>query len=159
MPDKVKVDRIDRFDGTHYAYLSNFWPAVVHYDDKVYRTVEHAYQAAKTTDLQDRRRIRGVAKAGEAKHLGQLVTKHPRWEEVKLDVMRNLLYQKFANGELLERLMNTGDAMLIEGNYWHDNFWGDCYCDKCKAIIGENWLGTLLVEIREMEKNVSMDDE
>ena len=25
-----------------------------------------------------------------------------------------------------QQLIDTGDAMLIEGNWWHDNYWGNC---------------------------------
>lgn len=45
---------IDRFDGTKYRFLSNFWPAIVFYDGLEYPTTEHAYQAAKTLDWEKR---------------------------------------------------------------------------------------------------------
>lgn len=50
---------------------------------------------------------------------------------------------------LKKKLLETGDAELIEGNYWHDNTWGQCYCPRCKNKIGENHLGKLLMKIRE----------
>jgi predicted NAD-dependent protein-ADP-ribosyltransferase YbiA (DUF1768 family) len=57
--------------------------------------------------------------------------------------MRELLRQKFAKPSILaDRLIDTGNCQLIEGNYWGDTFWGVC---KGK---GENWLGKLLMEIR-----------
>ena len=46
------------------------------------------------------------------------------------------------------RLLSTSNATLVEGNWWHDNFWGDCYCPKCKGIPGANTLGRLLMELR-----------
>ncbi len=44
--------------------------------------------------------------------------------------------------ELAQKLINTGDAELIEKNYWHDYFWGECNGK------GENWLGKILMQIR-----------
>jgi hypothetical protein len=38
--------------------------------------------------------------------------------------------------------------MLIEGNWWHDNFYGSCTCNKC-VNKGENNLGKILMKIRE----------
>jgi len=46
-------------------------------------------------------------------------------------------------------LLATLDAELIEGNAWHDNFWGDCFCEKCRDIEGLNVLGNILMRIRE----------
>lgn len=39
---------------------------------------------------------------------------------------------------------------IVEGNYWHDNYWGNCTCDKCKNIEGQNKLGKILMKIRMM---------
>lgn len=62
--------------------------------------------------------------------------------------MEEILKCKFSNENLEKKLLATGDTELIEGNYWHDNFWGQCYCSRCKYIIGHNHLGKLLVKIR-----------
>jgi hypothetical protein len=57
--------------------------------------------------------------------------------------MYDLLRKKFANYPLLRKmLMETGDAILIEGNYWNDRFWGICG-------EGLNVLGILLMLVRE----------
>ena len=39
--------------------------------------------------------------------------------------------------------------MLIEGNYWHDNFWGICDCGKNETGVIHNALGVILYSIRE----------
>ena len=63
--------------------------------------------------------------------------------------MREIIEIKFLhNPELAEKLKNTGNAELIEGNNWHDNFWGDCGCNRCRSIPGQNTLGKLLIECR-----------
>jgi hypothetical protein len=62
--------------------------------------------------------------------------------------MEDLLRQKFAPGsELAAKLVATYPRMLIEGNNWHDNYWGSCRCDVC-GFKGMNVLGVLLMTIR-----------
>ncbi len=131
------------FNGT-YRFLSNFFPATVEYDGLEYSSTEHAYQAAKTEDPSQRRRIREVQKPGEAKRLGKQVKMRTDWEKIKIDVMRDLVRQKFSkHKDLKEKLLATGDAYIEETNSWNDTFWGVC---KGK---GQNWLGKILMEIRE----------
>lgn len=132
---------ISNFTGK-YRFLSNFWPARVWLDGAEYRTVEHAYQAAKTFDGVTRRRIAAAASPGDAKRLGQKAPLREDWEEVKLDIMEGLLRQKFVVSGLREQLIATGNEDLVEGNTWGDCFWGVC------RGKGENHLGRLLMEIR-----------
>ncbi len=141
---------IDRFDG-EYAFLSNFHPVPggIEMDEKVYSTVEHAYQASKTLSPAEREIIRKIGSPGQAKKMGRRLTIRPDWEStlndfpVKMTIMRSLLQKKFAVPELRERLLATEDAILIEGNWWGDTYWGVCRGE------GANWLGSLLMEVRE----------
>ena len=58
--------------------------------------------------------------------------------------MYDVCYEKFTNNDALhlkERLLKTGKEELVEGNTWHDNYWGNCTCEKCKNIAGQNKLG------------------
>jgi hypothetical protein len=48
----------------------------------------------------------------------------------------------------MEKLLETKNAELIEGNIWHDNFWGSCECSRCNHKPGKNMLGRLLMEYR-----------
>ena len=52
------------------------------------------------------------------------------------------------------RLLATGDELLVEGNYWHDNYFGFCYCEKCSQLPKHNQLGKILMRIREELKDV-----
>lgn len=141
--------RIDDFRGP-YAFLSNFFAAPVTFEGVAYPTVEHAYQAAKTLDPKARERVRAAATPELAKKLGAKLTLRPNWPEVKVEVMRALLRQKFqSHPELAELLRKTGDAELVEGNTWHDNFWGACRCARCNGQPAHNWLGRLLMEVRQ----------
>lgn len=134
---------IDSFQGP-YRFLSNFWSVQITYEKLSYPTVEHAYQAAKTLDQADRYHIAVEDTPGRAKRAGQKLTLRDDWEEIKLDVMEQLLRLKFAEGsKLLTWLRNTQDAELIEGNTWGDKFWGVCNGE------GQNHLGKLLMKIRD----------
>ncbi len=133
---------IDRFKGEH-RFLSNFLGGPVSYDGETYETVEHAYQAAKTTDLVVRKAIQECATPGRAKRLGQKSSLRPDWEDVKEGVMFGLLRIKFQIPEFRDKLLDTGSTPLIEGNTWGDVYWGVCRGE------GENRLGKLLMRIRE----------
>ena len=146
--------KIDCFDGK-YAFLSNFYssPIAPFKDGIVYPTVEHAFQAYKTTDINKRKEIAAQPTPGKAKHLGRHVELRDDWQEIRINVMYIALKEKFKDLELQTKLLSTGNAELIEGNTWSDNFWGDCHCPKCRDIKGENNLGKLLMKIREDYKS------
>lgn len=126
-----------------YRFLSNFFPALCHWEGITYPTVEHAYQAAKTLSFDARAVIAGALTAQEAKHLGRHVTLRADWDRVKLPIMTDLLHLKFSNREVGNLLLLTGDAELVAGNWWGDRFWGVC------AGVGENHLGKLLMQVRD----------
>lgn len=136
------VTVIDKFDGTEYAFLSNFYSSPIQYEGIVYPTVEHMFQALKALDMETRKKIANAATPGQAKRLGRSVALREDWEEVKVDVMRTALQLKFSNPALRAKLIATGDAELIEGNTWNDRFWGVC------RGTGKNMLGLLLMELR-----------
>jgi ribA/ribD-fused uncharacterized protein len=134
-----------------YFFLSNFSPAAVRLTDlpgneMVFPTVEHAYQAAKTLAIQERSAILQAETPAEAKQLGRQSTIRADWEQIKLGLMRDLLYQKFAHADLARCLLDTGDALLIEGNTWDDRFWGAIW--EGDKWVGANHLGRLLMEVR-----------
>lgn len=132
---------IEDFTGD-YRWLSNFHMVDVTFDDEAYRSTEHAYQAAKTFLPAERRAIRDAETCGKAKRLGQKVSLRPDWEDVKIDIMRDLLRQKFKYPDLRQKLIETGRHHLVEGNTWNDKFWGVCEGE------GENHLGRLLMDVR-----------
>lgn len=140
-PTSVPTDAITSFKGD-FAFLSNFYPSVIYVGGLRYETVEHAYQAAKTTTEEHRELIRNAKTAGQAKKLGRTIPVRNDWNEAKVDVMRKLVQKKFENPFLRPLLKATGDAPLVEVNYWHDSFWGTYKGE------GENWLGKLLMETR-----------
>jgi len=128
------------------------------YEGKSYPSNEHAYQAAKTLDNAEREIIHNLQSAKDAKRAGMKVTLRPNWDAIKNDIMLEILRLKFTNKDLKEKLIQTGDSILVEANYWHDNWFGVCYCEKCKGV-GKNYLGQLLMKVREELKGINKNTE
>lgn len=140
------TDQIKSFKDENY-FLSNFYPSTIRWQDKLWKTVEHAYAAAKTLDDRQRELIRKVSTPAMAKKLGRAVTLREDWNNIRLLVMEELLELKFLNPLLRPMLLETGERQLIEDNNWNDLFWGVC------RGKGENNLGRLLMELRERIRN------
>lgn len=138
----MTVQVISEFRGS-YSFLSNFYLCPVMFEGDLYPSSEHAFQAAKTVDPIIRRRVAVQAKPGLAKQLGRKVPLREDWIEVRVQVMTEILRDKFSrNQKLRSKLLATGDADLVEGNTWGDTFWGVCRGE------GENKLGQALMRVR-----------
>jgi len=118
------------------------------YQGMQFRTPEHFYQAMKTTDVKIRRQIADLPTPGQAKRFGRSVQFRPDWDEIKLNVMEYALCYKFSD-ESFQYKLTQQSLPIIETNLWHDNFWGNCLCSKCKNVPGQNHLGKLLEKIKE----------
>ncbi len=141
-----------------YYFLSNFYEIPVTYDGITYKNNEAAFQAQKTCSAyqiskgekpySDERLLFKELNASEAKKLGRKISLRPDWEKVKIPIMRDIVYAKFTqNPELGEKLINTDDEYLEEGNTWGDRIWGTVNGS------GANNLGRILMEIREQLKD------
>lgn len=132
-----------------YRFLSNFWPSNVEYDGAFYLSVEHAFQAAKFDDLSYRELIKNAISPGQAKRLGRTREFPLRegWElGLATQVMSELVGKKFANHpSLKQRLLATGDALLVETNSWDDDTWGNSITTE---KFGKNQLGIILMAVR-----------
>jgi ribA/ribD-fused uncharacterized protein len=136
---------IDRFDGTKYEFLSNFHMAPVLYEGILYPSSEHAYQAAKSLDPVVRNRVAKLSTAGQSKKAGRQISIRPDWEQVKYDIMSEIVLLKFMqHPDLKEKLLATGDEELVEGNTWGDSYWGVC------RGVGQNKLGEILMKVRKI---------
>jgi len=146
-------DKISSFSGK-YQYLSNFYNCSVIYDGIEYANSEAAYHAQKSDDRDVKTEFMFL-NPSEAKRLGRRVKMRDGFEDIKVSIMQEVVACKFMqNPELLKALQDTGDAYLLEGNTWHDNFWGSCNCGRksCSAP-GKNMLGKVLMQIRETSLN------
>lgn len=129
-----------------YGIFSNFhrygfWEGDVHW-----RTVEHYFQAQKFLDHDIQCRIQRCFKAGEAAEIGRSrsLPLRPDWEDVKENVMRYAVLQKFSqHKEASALLLSTGNRQLVEHTP-KDAYWGDG-----GNGLGKNRLGHILMKVRE----------
>jgi ribA/ribD-fused uncharacterized protein len=133
---------------SEHPELSNFHRAVFVLDGDFWSTVEHYYQAQKFTphDMGWAVQIREASGPGMAKKMGRSEEHQMRddWEDVKEDVMRRSLREKFSqNPRCRDALLGTGDEQLVEHAPWGDFYWGDG-----GDGTGQNRLGELLMELR-----------
>ena len=132
-----------------YAFLSNFYPCEIDHRGRHYMSVEAAYQASKCLDWHLGAQFESLSPP-EARKLGRKIPLRPDWEKEKDRIMRVLIQATFmGNHDLQSKLLQTGDAELVEENTWHDNHFGNCICSKCADVPGENVLGKELMRIRE----------
>lgn len=137
----MSKESIDKFCG-QYAFLSNFYEAPVQIFGHRFKNSEAAFQAAKCPEHMDKF---CNLNPSEAKRLGRNVKIRPDWEDIKYRVMWAVCFAKFLqNTDLQERLLNTENAHLVEGNTWGDTTWGVCNGK------GQNWLGSVLESVRDV---------
>ena len=108
---------IYEFQGTE-RFLSNFYPCKIIYHGEEYTNVEAAFQAAKTLDAYARVPFQknGIcADPSKAKRQGRKLDLRPDWEDVKEDIMLDLLRIKFRNPELAGMLLATGTRRPVPG--------------------------------------------
>lgn len=150
------MNKITTFRG-EYHFLSNFYQHPFTYNGLVYPNAEAAFQAQKCSSDADRIKYTLQKNPVRAKQMGKKEPNLPsNWDEISYDIMFDILRAKFSVPELAEMLESTGDAYLEEGNHWHDNRWGRCTCEKCRAKEGKNWLGKILMQVRHMNRTKYM---
>jgi ribA/ribD-fused uncharacterized protein len=136
---------IDSFKGG-YSFLSNFEPCDIEYNGVAFNSVEHAYQAAKATNMEDMLKVAACNTPGQAKRMGKKIKMRPDWDAVKIQIMSDLVRQKFYKPEFKQKLLDTKDHELIEGNTWGDKIWGCIW--NGSQWVGQNNLGKILMQIR-----------
>lgn len=140
---------IDCFD-SEYDFLSNFYPCDVTYKGITYPSSEAAFHAQKTRDVYQQVTFTKM-NPSQAKRAGRKLDLRPDWEDVKYQIMYEIVLEKFIqNDDLRRKLLATEDAELIEGNHWGDKYWGVCHG------VGENNLGKILMEVREYLQTVRL---
>lgn len=137
---------IREFRGNNY-FLSNFSSiGNIEINGCVFSNGEAAFHSFK--DLSKRTMFKSLTPS-EAKRFGRQVRLRADWEIVKDDIMYQVIKAKFIQNETLKiKLLNTGNEKLVEGNRWHDNYWGSCICPNCQTKKGRNQLGKTLMRVR-----------
>jgi predicted NAD-dependent protein-ADP-ribosyltransferase YbiA (DUF1768 family) len=110
-----------------YKFLSNSYDYDFFYNGTKFKNVEQAYQYMKS-----------------------IIKK-----ENEVYIMEDILRSKFFVTDLKDKILQTEESRLVNGNYSHENYWGDCLCVKCDKKVGFNHLGELLMKIRKELEQVN----
>lgn len=131
-----------RYFRDEWSFLSNFYDAPILYKGIKYKNSESAYQAQKCPERAGE--FCGLS-GQEAKALGKRVSLRSDWDDVKDEIMYEIVKAKFTqNPDLKNRLVLTKDFDIIEGNTWGDTYWGVDF----KTNKGQNKLGEILMQVR-----------
>ena len=142
------MEDILTFTTPEHRWLSNMTYVDITYDGIRFLSTENFYQAMKYQDKIVRVNV-ATLKPHEAKKFSRenkmtsLV-----FEEKKLEIMEYAQKQKYSKEPFKSKLLATGDALLEEGNWWGDKFWGV----DIKTRQGENHLGKIIMKIRDQLK-------
>ena len=110
-------------------------------------TSEHYFQSQKFEGTDFEEEVRLAESPMEAANMGRDRNKPLRqdWEDVKDDIMRNAVLEKFkANEDAKTLLLSTGNEELIEKTT------GDYYWGCGSKGTGKNMLGKILMEVRDI---------
>ncbi len=128
-----------------FRWLSNFAPVKIVLDGVEFPSVEHAYQSAKSDDVEWKKFCSNPSNtAQDVKRQSQSITLKENWNDIKREVMAECVNQKFNQEPYKTKLLETGTQHIQEGNTWNDKFWGVCL----KTNKGENHLGKLIMDVR-----------
>lgn len=129
-----------------YGCFSNFSPHGIEIGGKWYPTSEHYFQSQKFAGTEHEELVRLVQKPRQAAEMGRDRARPLRqdWEQVKDDVMREAVLQKFlSHNDIQAELLATGEEELIEATT-DDYYWG-CGTNG----TGKNMLGIILMDVRD----------
>lgn len=151
---KEHIDEAVLFYAGEFGYfMSNFSAFEVNYDGHIWKTSEHAYQAAKfTKESPVYKEMLTATSAHNALKLAERNYEHnrPDWNETeKIRVMTVIVRAKHDQHEYIQRkLLETGNAELIE-NSPTDPFWG-----RGPDWKGRNELGKIWMKLRQEMQSV-----
>jgi ribA/ribD-fused uncharacterized protein len=129
-----------------YGCFSNFSPHGFDLDGAWWPTSEHYFQAQKFAGTPHVETVRLAPTPMAAANVGRdrSLSLRADWEQVKDDVMRRAVLQKFAaHPDIRAILLGTGDETLVEKTT-SDYYWG-----IGTQGGGKNMLGQILMEVRE----------
>jgi len=133
-----------------YGFMSNFYEAPILIDGVIYKTSEHYYQSKKfAVGSED---WLGIVNASTPQEVVKIARKSKvlidNWDDIKYEIMRRAVYNKFyQHSHLAQLLKDTGSAELVEdtvNTVRADAWWGNGADGN-----GRNWLGIILMEVRE----------
>lgn len=138
----------------NYGCFSNFSAHGFMLDELCWATSEHYFQAQKFVGTPYLEKVRQTKTPKDAANMGRNRSLPLRsdWEQVKDDVMRKAVLQKFrTHADIREILLTTVEEVLVE-NSPIDYYWG---CGKDGS--GKNKPGQILMEVREIYATKMID--
>lgn len=149
-----KIDEILQHDDENikgffyeYRWLSNYHDCDIFWMGLHFKNTEAAYQASKCYELSNAKLFQTMSGLEAKKHSKTFVARR-YWDEMRYNIMAQLIFQKFlVHKDLRELLLATDEKYIEETNYWNDTYWGVC------NGIGENNLGKLIMNTRAYFKN------
>lgn len=120
--------------------LSNFYFAGFQVDGVWWKTVEHYFQAMKSTNEDDRELVRNCPTPLLAKKIGRKIKLRSDWEQIKDGVMLRGLKEKFKQNVSLKMLLLSTGTLTLKERSPDDMYWG---------YKGRNRLGELLMVVRD----------
>ena len=140
--DLIETEPIN-FIESPWHYLSPFSAHQIKVDEKIYPTLEHAYQAMRLKSDEQRSKVQNCPSPLEAWRLGQ-----------KYKINPNNLVSDYDKTELMERLMRLKlkqhpdiAAVLLESGgrglhkvFGTDYFWGTGHDGSGQNIMGKLWM-------------------
>lgn len=147
-----------KLSSERYGFLSNFYKKqfkdLEHSGSIKWKTSEHYYQWLKLKFLQnlgepvedyELQEIIDATTPMKAKKLGHKKRNNiDKWDEIKVDMMMQVLRAKFKNPIFKAALLDTGDN-IIEENSYYDLYWGN----GGNTGKGLNMLGKCLMKLRD----------
>lgn len=150
--------RFYRASDRPYGCLSNLFRRPVEFEGEAYPTAEHAYQAGKARKPEVRAWLLAapspslLAMAAHGLYAWDVA---PGWSKGRRDRMRAVVEAKFRqHSDLAAILLGTGDARIVEAATV------DNAVNRRWGIVngkGENWLGLILMDVRDMLRSGRRD--
>lgn len=141
---------------TPFGVFSNFLRGhPITLKGKSWPTSEHYYQAQKFVDTEHEESVRLTKDPAEAAAMGRDKKRPLRkdWNEVKNDIMREAIHAKFTQYQTLKDILLASGNLEIVEHTTNDRYWADGGNGS-----GQNWLGKLLMELREeLKKDVKSE--
>jgi len=142
--------RFYRANEKPYGAFSNLFKCEITFEDEVFKTAEHAYQAGKARKPEVRQWLMAapspslLAMAAHGLYVWDIT---PEWSKIKFDRMKRILVAKYSqHDDLRALLLGTGTARLVESatvDNAVNRLWGEV------NGVGQNKLGVLLMEVRD----------
>jgi predicted NAD-dependent protein-ADP-ribosyltransferase YbiA (DUF1768 family)/pSer/pThr/pTyr-binding forkhead associated (FHA) protein len=143
---KQKLDKIESFNGS-FEFLNMDYPVKVYFEGKYYKTIFHAFQAARTPLNHLREKIVYADNFQEVFSIASTFQDPADWGKQRLRVMEQLNRDKFRRyPDLRNKLKDTGKKELI--NTYSESTPSNLFWGVVKGK-GQNKLGMILEAIRE----------